>query len=274
MDLAARMEISAQDKANRKGESFSFEEFNSMLTQEYREIPKVHDEFMHFSEYLSYMFVAFTFLLGALRSTQFKRLNSAGKRAQNLEWGNHDKGYWRPLVTIKYAKPKTRNASGPTAPNQVVFCTIVCTCKGHHEPLMVQYKQDGNTHVVMGNAHCWFNLFWHVRDMQIHDGPLMRVWNCRARSFGNSQWGADRIRTAIATWCAYCGVTRQGANNTWCRKTYRTSTGIMSYRYLRTQVLLITTGLRDMQLPTPAVMAVTGHRSEAQMRRDYCTNLT
>ena len=32
---------------------------------------------------------------------------------------------------------------------------------------------------------------------------------------------------------------------------------------------LVTTALRDLQLPAAQVMAVTGHRSELQMRRDY-----
>ena len=32
---------------------------------------------------------------------------------------------------------------------------------------------------------------------------------------------------------------------------------------------MVTTALRDLQLPAAQVMAVTGHRSELQMRRDY-----
>ena len=34
-------------------------------------------------------------------------------------------------------------------------------------------------------------------------------------------------------------------------------------------VLLVTVGLVDMQLPCGSVMQVTGHKNEAQMRRDY-----
>ena len=43
--------------------------------------------------------------------------------------------------------------------------------------------------------------------------------------------------------------------------------------YSQKIVLLITIGLEDMQLSTSAVMQVTGHKNESQMRRDYHTLL-
>ena len=49
-----------------------------MLLCEFQPYPPDHPDFMHFADFLSYRFVSDTFLLGALRSVQFERFNSAG----------------------------------------------------------------------------------------------------------------------------------------------------------------------------------------------------
>ena len=226
ISLAHTMSISAQGKANRSGESFTFAEFKAMLSQSYRELPKGHDQYMHFADFLSYLFVIFTFLLAALRSIQFTRVHEAGVAAQKRVMGQRDKeGYWRPMVIVKYRKAKPRNASGPTALDSFAYCTVICTCTGEHSPLFVRYKTDGSPKSVDGNVYCWFNLFWHVQMGQEHNRPLMRVWNVRKRSFGKTVWGDGRITKAISKWCEYCEIPRDGACNTWCRKTYRTVKG-------------------------------------------------
>ena len=52
-----------------------------------------------------------------------------------------------------------------------------------------------------------------------------------------------------------CGVNAEKANNAWARKTF------------------INTALHELLLPEQMIMNVSGHKSAAQMRADYCVNL-
>ena len=90
-------------------------------------------------------------------------------------------------------------------------------------PLIIRWKTDGMPLEVIGDLHCWYNLFQFVRDGQGADSTdnLLRVWNKRQCRFGTQPWGAERIKKSISTWSKYCGVGR-GANNMWARKTYKT----------------------------------------------------
>ena len=224
-------------------------------------LPDGDPQYLSFAEFLQYRFICFTFILGALRSTQFIRFNAGGMRACHLEQQHYVDGIWRPLVTALYSRAKVRNGPNPTAPDEVSELTIVCTCPGIHQPLGIDWKVDGTVKYLFGCTTCWFNLFTFIRLGQDLDCPdrFLRSWNKRAKGPGTVFWSADRITGAIQRWCSYSGLDLPAANNTWARKTYRTTI----------TVLLCTMGLVEMQLPSAAVMAITGHKSEKQMRADY-----
>ena len=72
--MANLLKKSAKSKPNRKGGICTFEEFRTMLRQRYRTDLDEGDElYLPFADYLCYLFVSMTFLLGALRTTQFIR---------------------------------------------------------------------------------------------------------------------------------------------------------------------------------------------------------
>ena len=75
--LANLLKQSAKTKPNRKGGICTFSEFRTMLRQPYRtDLDEDDGLFLTFADYLCYLFVAMTFLLGALRTTQFVRFRN------------------------------------------------------------------------------------------------------------------------------------------------------------------------------------------------------
>ena len=223
-ELHRELEVSAQGRYNRKGEPFTLDECRSMMVQEYRDLPEDNDAFMLFPLFLQLRFVAFTFILGALRTVQFDRFNAGGVQACRLNTEHYIDGNWRPFATAKYSHAKSRNGTNPTAPDRVSPLSIVCTCRGgSHQPLIILWKSDGTPREIIGSLHCWFNLFLFVTLGQQADSTdkILRIWNQRQRQWGTTFWSAERIKTSIATWAKYCGLGR-AANNTWARKTYRT----------------------------------------------------
>ena len=73
-----------------------------------------------------------------------------------------------------------------------------------------------------------------------------------AKQYGKTNVGTKVAKKALHDWCELCGVDSDRVNNMWARKTF------------------IQTGLKDLQLPAPQIMEVSGHKSEVQMRNDYC----
>ena len=123
-----------------------------MLTQDYRDLPSDHDSFLLFPEHLQYRFVAYTFILGALRTVQFSRFNAGGVQACSLNKDHYVDGVWRPFVTAAYTHAKSRNATNPTALDTVSELSIICTCRGgQHMPLIIRWKTDGMPLEVIGD---------------------------------------------------------------------------------------------------------------------------
>ena len=101
---------------NRRGRVFKFQDYKALLTQDFREELEPEDVgYMNFAEYLSYLFVALSFLLGALRSIQFNLFRKAGLRHCEFDRDNIDaNGNRSPMATVLYTQidfdppPKTR----------------------------------------------------------------------------------------------------------------------------------------------------------------------
>ena len=202
-ELMRELEVSAQARSNRKGEPFTFDECRQLMTQGFRDLPPDHDAYISFPLFLQLRFVGYTFILGALRTTQFQRFNAGGVRACRLNTEHYVDGMWRPFLTGDYCHAKTRNGVNPTAPDTISPLSIVCTCRGGaHKPLIITWKTDGTPREIIGDIDCWYNLFQFVRLGQAPDctDKIMRIWNKRQREFGKSFWSAERIKTSIATW--------------------------------------------------------------------------
>ena len=210
---------------SKKGVPFTFDQCVALLSRDYRMLPDGDPQYLPFADFLQYRFICFTFILGALRSTQFIRFNAGGMRACHLEQQHYVDGVWRPLITALYSRAKVRNGPNPTAPDEVSELTIVCTCPGIPQPLGIAWKVDGTVKYMFGCTTCWFNLFTFIRHDQDLDCPdrFLRSWNKRAKGPGTVFWSADRITGAIQRWCSYSGLDLPAANNTWARKTYRTT---------------------------------------------------
>ena len=210
---------------SKKGVPFTFEQCVALISCDYRMLPDSDPQYLSFAEFLQYRFVCFTFILGALRSAQFNRFNEAGNRATHLQEQHFVDGIWRPLITGLYRRAKVRNGPNPTAPDEESELSIVCTCPGIHQPLGIEWFVDGTVKSMFGCTTCWLNLFQFCRRGQESDSSdrFLRHWNKRAKGWGTVFWSADRITGAIQRWCNYSGLDLPAANNTWARKTYRTT---------------------------------------------------
>ena len=170
---------------------------------------------------------------------------------------------------------KRRNAAAPDATDEEFPLCITCTCKLAHENLTIKWGRGGVARSVKGNTNCWYNLFKFIVQGLGEDSEtqFLRHWNATAKKWGKRDWSYDKVQKSMALWAAYCGVDDEPVNNCWARKTYRIRCSeyilCMNDIVLHVVILLVTLGLRDLQLPAASVMAVTGHKSEAQMRRDY-----
>ena len=94
-----------------------------------------------------------------------------------------------------------------------------------------------------------------TKDLQKLDQKLLQKYNKRAKQYGTINVGTRVAKKALHDWCNLCDVDSVRVNNMWARKTF------------------IQTGLKDLQLPASQIMEVSGHKSEVQMRNDYCRNV-
>ena len=84
---------------NRTGQVFSFQEFRQLLTTDW-----IEDGDYNYVEFLQRRFVAFCFLLGALRSCQMDRFRTAGLANCSYYRDHRDvNNFKRPMVKSVYA---------------------------------------------------------------------------------------------------------------------------------------------------------------------------
>jgi hypothetical protein len=123
---------------------------------------------------------------------------------------------------------------------------------------------------------CWYGqlcfLTEHLKGNPEHE--LFQTFNKHDRKWGSRPFGKAKIDKALRAMCNYVGLDNaENVNNMWARKTF-TTRAITDrlceiptvFKLIRYQCITHTV---DIQLPAAQVMAVTGHKSEVQMRRDY-----
>ena len=106
---------------------------------------------------------------------------------------------------------------------------------------------------IVGNTSCWYgNLCYLTQDVTDPKAKLLKKYNKKKKRFTSVNVGPKIVQKALNDWCKICGVNEEKANNAWARKTF------------------INVALHELLLPEQMVMNVSGHRSAAQMRADYC----
>ena len=104
VDVKALMKASARDAPN-KGRPFTFDQFSRLITAKWDP-----EGDYNFVEFTVKRFMAHSFLLGALRSTQFDRFRTGGMQAIVWNRENKDrKGFVRPLATACYQRVGPRS---------------------------------------------------------------------------------------------------------------------------------------------------------------------
>ena len=107
---------------------------------------------------------------------------------------------------------------------------------------------------IVGNQLCWYGNFeFLTRDLEDPTQKLLQQYNKRAKRFGKVNVGDKPAKKSLNQWCNYCGIRTETINNMWARKT------------------MINMALHELLLPEQQVMNLSGHKSAAQMRKDYCT---
>ena len=109
---------------------------------------------------------------------------------------------------------------------------------------------------IVGNTSCWYgNLRYLTQDVTDPKAKLLKKYNKKKKQFTNVNVGPKFVSKALNEWCQICGVNAEKANNAWARKTF------------------INVALHELLLPEQMIMNISGHRSAAQMRADYCGNV-
>ena len=91
-----------------------------------------------------------------------------------------------------------------------------------------------------------------MKDLENPNQKLLQIYNKREKRYGKVNVGDKVAKKALLEWCDYCGIRKDRLNNMWARKT------------------MINTALHELLLPEQMVMNLSGHKSAAQMRKDYC----
>ena len=217
------------------------------------------------------------------------RFREGGLQSLKMIDAKCEDGITRPFVVSKYKRVKNRNATNPSRLSDEFELVIPCLCDKEHDPIDIEWDNEGNpVGAVNGNMHCWYGLFDYLtKDLQDQTQKLIQNFNITERKFSSKQNRSNKkIKKTISNWCKMCGVFRcsfdnhhksidtdqPSANNCWARKTLINSTNarITSQGARMHQILaLITRGLDECQLNANRIMAISGHRSEKQMRKDY-----
>ena len=179
----------------------------------------------------------------------------------------HGDGFLKPVATSCYSRVKNRNGARPVASDETFFLTITCLCRRDHEPIRsfqhtiaflikVEVGVDGMPKgPIVGNTSCWYgNLRYLTQNVTDPKAKLLKKYNKKKKQFTSVNVGPKIVKKALYDWCQICGVNAEKANNAWARKTF------------------INVALHELLLPEQMVMNVSGHRSAAQMRADYCGN--
>ena len=170
-----------------------------------------------------------------LAASAQKRIASA--QNTDLPHCKCSKTYSKCSKTLIYDRVKTKKSM--LMPGETAHFTVACTCVGEHQNLRVVMGVKGIPKEIVGNAACWYNQWFFVRE-QLEDPNerILRKWAERYVRWSPLRWSEPYIQGSFHRFAKYCHLERaQQIRNTAGRKT------------------CVSIGLGDMQLPAAKLPA-------------------
>ena len=160
-----------------------------------------------YPQFLQESCLAKFFVLAGCRHAQILEINQGGNAmVTDKDLYRDSMGNLRPYSQIMYHRKKVRTSM--LMPNETVYATVSCTCKGSHVNLRVVMGVGGVPKEIVGNDQCWCNQWFFLRQGAKEDERILRKWAERYIRWSVNHWSKPYIQGSLNRFAHYCKLER------------------------------------------------------------------